>query len=96
MISYVWISAKACGRPSKVSRSCQKNRRFWPMYDKSDITLMYDKSDFINLFHSKTWSTRDNFAKVRSRRWNNGFVNSEGVQGPAHGINALKPPFGKL
>jgi hypothetical protein len=81
--------------PRKCLGRAKKNCRFWPMYNKSDITLMYDKSDFINLFHSKTWSTRDNFAKVRSRRWNNEFVNSEGVQGPAHGINALKPTFGK-
>jgi hypothetical protein len=66
------------------------------MYDKSDITLMYDKSGLRNILHSKTWSTRDNFAKVRSRRWNIEFVNSEGVQVPAHGTHALKPTLGKL
>jgi hypothetical protein len=65
------------------------------MYDKSDITLMYDKSDLRNRFHSKTWSTRDNFAKMRSRRWNNEFVNSEGVQVPAQGTHALKAYLGQ-
>jgi hypothetical protein len=66
------------------------------MYGKSDITLMYGKSDLRNRFPSKTWSPRDNSAKVRSRRWNNEFVNSEGVQVPAHGPHALKPTLGKL